>query len=192
MYMRVVSGDCKGRPLKAVPGASTRPTTDKVKEAIFNMIGPYYEGGIALDLFAGSGGLGIEALSRGMDKAIFVDREFKAVSTVKENLRACGLEKKAEVYKNDSDRALKALIKREIVFDLVLLDPPYQKQKLVSILSVLTENGLLAEDAYIMCEHGSDVDLPDEVGNLIRRKFETYGSISISIYRLNTEKTEEL
>lgn len=192
MFMRVVSGDCKGRPLKAVPGASTRPTTDKVKEAIFNMIGPYYEGGIALDLFAGSGGLGIEALSRGMDKAIFVDREFKAVSTVKENLRACGLEKKAEVYKNDSDRALKALIKREIVFDLVLLDPPYQKQKLVSILSVLTENGLLAEDAYIMCEHGSDVDLPDEVGNLIRRKFETYGSISISIYRLNTENTEEL
>ena len=80
--MRVVSGKCKGHPLKAVPGSSTRPTTDKVKESIFNIIGPYFEGGQALDLFAGSGGLGIEALSRGMDKAIFVDREYKAVATV--------------------------------------------------------------------------------------------------------------
>ena len=68
--MRVVSGKCKGHPLKAVPGNTTRPTTDKVKESIFNMIGPYFDGGIALDLFGGSGGLGIEALSRGIDKAI--------------------------------------------------------------------------------------------------------------------------
>ena len=70
--MRVVSGSAKGRPLKAVPGNGTRPTTDKVKEALFSMIGPYFEGGTALDLFAGSGGLGIEALSRGMDKAVLL------------------------------------------------------------------------------------------------------------------------
>ena len=73
IVLRVVSGICKGRPLKAVPGNTTRPTTDKVKEALFNMIGPYFNGGIGLDLFAGSGGLGIEALSRGLDKVIFID-----------------------------------------------------------------------------------------------------------------------
>ncbi|MDG0961887.1 RsmD family RNA methyltransferase, partial [Bacillus paranthracis] len=77
--MRVVSGKCKGHPLKAVPGNTTRPTTDKVKESIFNMIGPYFDGGVALDLFGGSGGLGIEAISRGIDKAIFVDRDNKAI-----------------------------------------------------------------------------------------------------------------
>ena len=72
--MRVISGTCKGRQLKAVPGSRTRPTTDKVKETIFNMIGPYFNGGLGLDLFAGSGGLGIEAISRGLDKVIFVDQ----------------------------------------------------------------------------------------------------------------------
>ena len=90
--MRVVSGVCKGRPLKAVPGNTTRPTTDKVKEALFNMIGPYFEGGIGLDLFAGSGGLGLEALSRGLDKVVFVDRDTKAIQTIHENIQACKME----------------------------------------------------------------------------------------------------
>ena len=89
--MRVVSGICKGRALKAVPGNTTRPTTDKVKEALFNMIGPYFEGGIGLDLFAGSGGLGIEALSRGLDKVIFIDRDGKAIQTIHENIKTCKL-----------------------------------------------------------------------------------------------------
>ena len=90
--MRVVSGKCKGQSLKAVPGNSTRPTTDKVKEAIFNMIGPYFEGGLGLDLFAGSGGLGIEALSRGLERVIFVDRDKSAIGTIHDNLHKCGLE----------------------------------------------------------------------------------------------------
>lgn len=182
--MRVVSGKCKGHPLKAVPGSSTRPTTDKVKESIFNIIGPYFEGGQALDLFAGSGGLGIEALSRGMDKAIFVDREYKAVATVKDNLRACRLTEQAEVYKNDSERALKALIKREMKFDLILLDPPYKKQKLVDILGTVTANNMLADDGIILCEHGSDVELPDEAGPLERWRYEKYGMIAITLYKM--------
>ena len=95
--MRVVSGKNKGLSLKAVPGMSTRPTTDKVKEAMFNIIGPYFEGGIVLDLFGGSGGLSIEALSRGIEKAIIVDREMKAIKTIKENLATCNLTDNAEV-----------------------------------------------------------------------------------------------
>ena len=109
--MRVVSGNCKGKALKAVPGNSTRPTTDKVKEAMFNMIGPYFDGGIGLDLFAGSGGLGIEALSRGLDKMIFVDRDGKAIHTIRDNIHSCGFDDRVEIYRNDAERAIKALIK---------------------------------------------------------------------------------
>ncbi|MGE7601914.1 16S rRNA (guanine(966)-N(2))-methyltransferase RsmD [Peribacillus sp. NPDC097675] len=180
--MRVVSGVCKGRPLKAVPGTGTRPTTDKVKESIFNMIGPYFEGGLVLDLFAGSGGLGIEALSRGMDRAIFVDRDFKANQTVKANLELCKFTDCAEVYKNDSERALKALVKREMMFELIFLDPPYKKQKLVDLLEEIHKNRMLSDMGYIVCEHGDDVSLPEQIGNFIIKRKEVYGSIAVTIY----------
>jgi 16S rRNA (guanine966-N2)-methyltransferase len=188
--MRVVSGDFKGRPLKAVPGTSTRPTTDKVKEAIFNIIGPYYNGGLALDLFGGSGGLGIEALSRGMDKVIFVDREGKAIATIKKNVEACRLEERVEIYRNDAERAVKALIKREVVFDLILLDPPYNNQKIISLISVIEQNGLLKEDGTIMSEHAVEVQLPAEIGRLKRVKYEDYGITAISIYEFVGEEEE--
>lgn len=87
--MRVISGEHRGRKLVAVPGKGTRPTTDKIKESIFNMIGPYFSGGIALDLYAGTGGLGIEALSRGIERCVFVERDPKAFSVVKQNVAAC-------------------------------------------------------------------------------------------------------
>lgn len=188
--MRVVSGKCKGHPLKAVPGNTTRPTTDKVKEAIFNMIGPYFEGGIALDLFGGSGGLGIEALSRGIDKAIFVDRDNKAVKVIHQNLESCRVHNQAEVYRNDAERAVKALIKRELSFDLILLDPPYKDQKIISLISVIDQHRLLNEDGLIMAEHGDDVILPKTIGGLVKVRAENYGITAISIYKYEGEGTE--
>lgn len=181
--MRVVSGDLKGRILKAVPGTSTRPTTDKVKESLFNMIGPYFTGGIGLDLFAGSGGLGIEALSRGLDKVLFVDREPKAIHIVNENLKSCGLEEKAEVYRNDSIRALKAIKKRSLAFDYIFLDPPYKKQQLVRLLEFISKENLVLEDGLIICEHGSDIQLPPNVGRLKQTRNEKYGIIGITLYK---------
>ncbi|MGM0844481.1 MAG: 16S rRNA (guanine(966)-N(2))-methyltransferase RsmD [Bacillota bacterium] len=181
--MRVISGECRGRPLKAVPGSGTRPTTDKVKEAIFNIIGPYFDSGIGLDLFAGSGGLGIEALSRGLEKVIFVDKDFKAIGTIKSNLDYCGYNEKSEVYRNDAGRALKAVIKRELSFNYIFLDPPYKKQKLHQLLEEIDENGLLNESGYVVCEHGSEYVLPKEVGTLKAIRAETYGIIAITIYQ---------
>ncbi|PLT27696.1 16S rRNA (guanine(966)-N(2))-methyltransferase RsmD [Peribacillus deserti] len=181
--MRVVSGSCKGRPLKAVPGNQTRPTTDKVKESIFNIIGPYFDGGRVLDLFAGSGGLGIEALSRGMEQGIFVDRDHKAISTIRSNLEACSFQEQAEVYKNESERALKAIIKRELSFDLILLDPPYKKHILENLVSMIEENNLLSEKGIIVCEHASDVILDREFENLILWRQEKYGMIAVTIYK---------
>ncbi|GAB6413806.1 16S rRNA (guanine(966)-N(2))-methyltransferase RsmD [Bacillus luti] len=188
--MRVVSGKCKGHPLKAVPGNTTRPTTDKVKESIFNMIGPYFDGGIALDLFGGSGGLGIEAISRGIDKAIFVDRDSKAIKVIHQNLESCRIQEQAEVYRNDAERAVKALIKREMSFDLILIDPPYKEQKIVSLISVMDQHGLLHSDGLIMAEHGNDVVLPDSIGGLVKVRAENYGITAISIYKYEGEGTE--
>ena len=184
--MRVVSGENKGIPLKAVPGNSTRPTTDKVKEAIFNMIGPYFNGGIGLDLFAGSGGLGIEGLSRGLERVVFVDREGKAITAVKDNLAACKLEDKAEIYRNDANRAIKALIKRERSFDYIFLDPPYKLQQLERLLSTIEEEHLLKKGGIIVCEHSSDVVLPKTVGRLEQVKYEKYGIIAVSIYHFTS------
>ncbi|RDU38462.1 16S rRNA (guanine(966)-N(2))-methyltransferase RsmD [Neobacillus piezotolerans] len=180
--MRVVSGSCKGRPLKAVPGVSTRPTTDKVKEAIFNMIGPYFDGGAGLDLFAGSGGLGIEALSRGLDTVIFVDRDPKAILTIKENIKACSFDNRTEVYRNDAERALKALRKRDMAFDYIFLDPPYKKQQLVSLLERIFTEKRLNSGGTILCEHSKDVQMPENAGGFTKIKSEVYGIIAISIY----------
>lgn len=185
--MRVVSGDRKGKSLKAVPGSSTRPTTDKVKEAIFNIIGPYFDGGIALDLFAGSGGLGIEALSRGVEKAIFVDRDGKAIGVIWDNIKICDLEDRVEVFRNDADRALKAIIKRGLSFDFIFLDPPYKKQQLQLLLETIDNNAVLKEQGTIVCEHSSDVNLPDQIGNFVSIKHEKYGIIAITIYTYRME-----
>lgn len=189
--MRVVSGTCKGRSIKAVPGSSTRPTTDKVKEAIFNMIGPYFEAGIGLDLFAGSGGLGIEALSRGLDKVIFVDRDPKAFQIIKENIAACDFTDKVEVYRNDAERALKAILKREIKFDFIFLDPPYKMQQLLNLLETIEYEKMLKINGVIVCEHSSEIQLPDEVGLLKNIKREKYGIIGITIYQLNDDLIRE-
>ncbi|WP_096199238.1 16S rRNA (guanine(966)-N(2))-methyltransferase RsmD [Bacillus sp. FJAT-45350] len=181
--MRVVSGEKKGMPLKAVPGSSTRPTTDKVKESIFNMIGPYFDGGMALDLYGGSGGLGIEVLSRGADKVIFVDQNKKAIDTIKENVNQCKYNDKVEIYRNDASRALKALIKREVSFSYIFLDPPYAKQQLASEISIISDHGLLEENGVIVTEHDASVQLPEKVGSAICIRKETYGDTTISIFK---------
>lgn len=185
--VRVVSGSKKGIHLKAVTGMSTRPTTDKVKEAIFNIIGPYFDGGNGLDLFGGSGGLGIEALSRGIDKVIFVDRDQKAIQTIKGNLETCRLVEHAEVYRNEAFRALKAIVKRDIKFDLILLDPPYKQQKLIELIEEISKHQLLTKHGYIVAEHGSDVSLESSIGNLRLVRHEVYGIIGVSIYRHEEE-----
>lgn len=180
--MRVISGTAKGRSLKAVPGMGTRPTTDKVKEAIFSMIGPYFDGGQALDLFAGTGGLGIEALSRGMDRAVFVDMDKQSIDIVKENLSVCRLLESAEVYRNDAERALKALAKRATRFDLVFLDPPYRLKTADRLMGGMHESGLLNDGAVILVEHDADHRYPEAFGPFGCRKLVLYGDTAVAIY----------
>jgi len=186
--MRVISGERKGMPLKAVNGMTTRPTTDKVKESLFNILGPYFDGGIVLDLFAGSGGLGIEALSRGMDKAIFIEKDGRAFQNLKENIAKCRYEDCTEMYRNDATRALKILIKKEVQADLVFLDPPYKKHQYYKMVEDIVSNGVISDGGTIVCEHDTETNLPDVFLNFHKVREEKYGGTIISFYRLEEEE----
>ncbi|MED1794338.1 16S rRNA (guanine(966)-N(2))-methyltransferase RsmD [Brevibacillus nitrificans] len=188
--MRVIAGEHKGRRLAAVPGKGTRPTTDKVKESIFNMIGPYFDGGWALDLYAGTGGLGIEALSRGIEHAVFVERDSKAFAVVKQNLATCRLEGQAELYRIDADRAIRTLAARKQVFDLVFLDPPYAHQKIAEEIRLFQELGLLADGAWIVAEHDIGVELPEEIGACVLDRASTYGETAVTLYYYEGDRSE--
>jgi RNA methyltransferase, RsmD family len=180
--VRVIAGTAKGTPLKAVPGMNTRPTTDKVKEAIFSMIGPYFDGGAALDLFAGTGGLGIEALSRGADRAVFVDADRQAVAVVRRNVEAARMAERAEIYCNTAERALRALAKRGASFRYVFLDPPYRMKNADALMAEMEARGMLEDGAVIVVEHDADHQYPETVGGMRRRRLASYGETAVSIY----------
>ncbi|TVX97719.1 16S rRNA (guanine(966)-N(2))-methyltransferase RsmD [Cohnella terricola] len=184
--MRVISGQAKGHPLKAVPGSNTRPTTDKVKEALFSMIGPYFNNGErVLDLFAGTGGLGIEALSRGAESAVFIDSSPQSVDVVRRNLSSTRLAERAEVYRNDARRALKLLQRAGKPFDLIFMDPPYVVKDCDALLLDLADKGLAAHGAIAVIEHHPDVVYPEAFGSFERSRYATYGEIALSIYGYN-------
>lgn len=175
--MRVISGKYKRLSIEAPKGMTSRPTTDKIKETIFNILGPLE--GVGLDLFAGSGGLGIEGISRGLEKVIFIDGSFQAVQTIKKNVSF--IEEPVEIYKNDYKRALKALHKRVIKFDMVFLDPPYQKDIVNEVLPLLLEYELLNQDARILVECEKQETIVTHGYEVL--KDETYGITKIMILR---------
>lgn len=190
--MRVISGNAKGRPLRAVPGTGTRPTTDKVKEAVFSMIGPYFDGGDALDLFAGTGALGIEAVSRGMSRAVFIDADRKAIETIRHNVQTARMEEHAEIFRTDAMQALKAMAKRSRAFDFIFLDPPYRMKQVPDLLLYMEEHGVAREGATVVVEHDAAHRYPERIGSFVMRRHAEYGETGISIYGFETEKEMEL
>lgn len=177
--MRVIAGEYGGRRLKALSGDNTRPTTDKVKESIFNIIGPYFEGGICLDLFAGSGGLSIEAISRGMDKAYLFEKDYKAYAVIKENIAITKEEHKFHLIKGDSKKLLHRV---EQAVDLIFFDPPYAKQTIVDDLTAIVTNQLTHEGTIVVCETDSQVVLPEEIAMFTQWKRVVYGTIAVAFY----------
>ena len=169
--MRVVSGKYGGRPLKTLDGKTTRPTTDKVKGAIFNMIGPYFDGGRVLDLYAGSGSLGIEA--------VLVEKDRRAQAIVAENIAMTKEAVRFELLKMESSRALEHLTGQ---FDLVLLDPPYAKEQIIADIEKMAERKLLSEDIMVVCETDKSVDLPEEIADLGIWKQKIYGISKVTVY----------
>lgn len=181
--MRVVSGKFRGRKLKAVPGMATRPTTDKVKESLFNIIGPYFDGGQSLDLYGGSGGLSIEAVSRGIDVATIVDRQYAAIKTIRENVAATNASQSFQIIKQDARKALKLLNNQGQKFDLVFLDPPYAKQKIVEDIAMMVNYNLLNPESIVVCETNQEANLPDELNGFELYRRHEYGITVLTIYK---------
>ena len=178
--MRVIAGRFKSRQLKSVDSKLTRPTTDKNKENLFNMIGPFFNGGVCLDLFGGSGGLGIEAISRGMDELYSVDKQYKAFATIKENIQTLKIQDVAHVYKMDYQKALQQFANENIQFDLVFLDPPYGLKISQKILDFLVKNCMLKQGCLLVIE-----DLNEEVIEIkepfVLKKQQSYGITTLQI-----------
>ena len=178
--MRVISGVAGGRRLKELQGMDTRPTTDKVKESLFNIIQFDIPGRRVLDLFAGTGQLGIEALSRGAAECTFLEQRRDAAALVRENLRLCGLEKHARVIQGESLSFLKGCREK---FDVIFLDPPYHTDLMDQALALVTEIDILSEHGIIVCETMSQRQLPRLEPPYVWGKDYRYGQIKLTIGR---------
>ena len=181
--MRIVAGEFSSRKLLTLPGEKTRPTLDKVREAVFSSLGGYFEGGICLDLYAGSGAIGLEALSRGMDYCIFCDNNPKAVSIIHANIASLKVEDRTKVYCRKDIQLLKQLVDMDYKFSLVYLDPPYKKEHNEEIIKFLSENHLLEKGARIVIEESKDDLFNDTIGSALKYKEATYGISKIHYYK---------
>ncbi|MBO5357704.1 MAG: 16S rRNA (guanine(966)-N(2))-methyltransferase RsmD [Clostridia bacterium] len=176
--MRVITGIARGKRLVTPDGSDVRPTSDKVKEALFSALQFDIEGRRILDLFAGSGQLGIEALSRGAKSCVFVDNSRASINLVKKNLEITGLSSNAKVIQ--SDFASFAAMSRD-TFDIVFLDPPYAAGMLVDAVKAVLP--LMSDYGMIICEYPPEVNLPEEVGGFNIHRTYRYGKINAAIYR---------
>lgn len=183
IIMRVVSGRFRGTRLEAVNGDKTRPTTDKVKEAMFSMLMPYLDGGDVLDLYAGTGGLSIEAVSRGMTHATLVDRQFQAIKVIQENIEKTHHADEFTVLKSPAQQALLNFVANSKTFDLIFLDPPYAKETIAADMSFMAENGLLNSDAIILAESNDEANLPNESDDFSIIQQKHYGITVVTIYQ---------
>ena len=177
--MRVITGTARGKNLKTLDNMDVRPTSDRVKEAIFSIIHFDIVEADVLDLFSGSGQLGIEALSRGARYAVFVDSSRASVEITRENLISTGLAQNSRVASMDSVDFLKGT---KSTFDIALLDPPYNKEILQNVLPLLEK--IMNDGGIVLCEHEIGLELPEKVGRLEIEKKYKYGKIELTLFKI--------
>ena len=182
--MRVIGGTFRSRQLKAKPPAGIRPTSDKLRETLFNVLGPRVEGATFLDGFAGMGAVGIEAISRGARLVYFVDQSRKACTIIRENLGSLEVREGYRVIESNLGKALDLFERDAITFDIVFLDPPYERNELYpESLSTFGARPLLGESAVLVVEHSKRIELPEMEGVLMRYRVLTQGDSTLSFYR---------
>lgn len=177
--MRVISGKARGVRLNTIEGLDTRPTTDRIKESIFNLIQFNVQNAQVLDLYSGSGALGIEAASRGAEKVYLVENSRKCHDVILENLNNTKLTDLVELVKSD---VMSGLNRLNMEFDVIIMDPPYGKNLVVPVMNSIEANARLAENGIIVVEHSITDILPETVGIFKQVKQKKYGKILISIY----------
>jgi 16S rRNA (guanine966-N2)-methyltransferase len=194
--MRIIAGTFRSRQLKSLKGIALRPTSDKLRETLFNVLADLVTGSRFVDLFAGTGAVGIEALSRGAREAIFVEKYPAAVALIKKNLELLEIRTGARVLPLDALHALKRLAEEPAAAsaraDILFLDPPYaEKERYKSVLSFLGEANLLAENAVVIAEHQRSLDLPETFGKLERVRVHRQGDAALTFFRFRPPSLPE-
>ena len=183
--VRVISGDKKGHRLSTPKGNDVRPTEDRVKESLFNIISPLKKDAVILDLFAGSGGIGIEFLSRGAARGYFIDRSQESITVINKNLVHTKLQDKAVVIKGGARLVLKRLANEKTKFDYIYIDPPFNDEKLFhSILESIAQSDVISLGGIVIVEHDKTLDLPDCYYSLRAYDTRNYGRKQMTYYRI--------
>jgi 16S rRNA (guanine(966)-N(2))-methyltransferase RsmD len=177
-FLRVIAGDARGKKLFSPSDRNIRPTSDKVKGAIFNMISAYIYDAVVADLFSGSGAIGVEALSRGARRCYFCDNSAKARALIEKNIAHCGLSERAELLCCDYRAALGVIDGADIVF----LDPPYDRDYCESCLADMASSSCVAESGVVVCEHSAAISFPGSVLGFIKIKEKKYGATGVTVF----------
>ena len=185
--MRVIAGSARRLLLKAPDGMDTRPTADRVKESLFNMLNPDLYGCAFLDLFSGSGAIGIEALSRGAQRAVLVDASMECAGIIKQNLEVTKLGENAEIINEDVYAAIERLGRRGDKFDIIFMDPPYAAGYYVPVMEAIKKADILAAEGYIVAESAKGVDFTAAEGFKIFKERKC-GPAVINFLNLEEEK----
>lgn len=178
--MRVISGSARGKKLLCAEGKDIRPTLDRVKESIFNIIAFDIPNAFLLDMFSGSGALGIEALSRGAENAIFLDCDETSISVTKQNLKATHLESLATVIKTDSIEYVKSTDRK---FDIIFIDPPYESDLYEKSLNAIKESSALTDNGFVLLEYDSEITPEFDLCGFEIVKEKKYGRVKILILK---------
>jgi 16S rRNA (guanine(966)-N(2))-methyltransferase RsmD len=188
--MRVIAGKYRSRKLMAPPGLDTRPTSDRLRETLFNVVAGSVPGSVWLDLFAGTGAVGIEALSRGAREVHFVESSGRAVRAIRANLASLGITQDVSLMERDTATALRVLEGQEVICDFCFLDPPYRQTKeYEQVLSFLSRSRLLAPESVVIAEHDKHTDLDERFGRLHRFRKLRQGDAVLSFFRLTPAAT---
>lgn len=180
--MRIIAGKAKGRKLAPVKGRAIRPTLDRVREAVFNILGAQVVGARVLDLFAGTGAIGVEALSRGATHCTFVDSAPFALRLIRDNLEITGFQGNARVVQATMPKGLTALARSGTQFDIVFADPPYDFAEYEGLLEALARSQIIADDGLIVLELRGKTTAPERAGSLPLCRSERYGDTRVAFY----------
>ncbi|WP_028991671.1 16S rRNA (guanine(966)-N(2))-methyltransferase RsmD [Thermoanaerobacter thermocopriae] len=184
--MRVIAGKLRGRKIKSIEGSEVRPTADRVKESLFNILMNKIEGSVFLDLFAGTGNIGIEALSRGAQFCYFVDKSLKSVKCIRENVAELNLIPFAKILHRDVLKVIEILDQNNTKFDIIFLDPPYYQNLAEKTLIKLGKAKLLKRGGIIIAQHHKNDKVKETYGNLVKVRENKYGETILSFYKEET------
>jgi len=195
--MRIIAGKYRSRILKSLKGSALRPTSDQLRETLFNVLGPRVQGSRFLDVFAGTGAVGIEAISRGCASAVFIENHAPAAVLIRRNLESLGIRKEAQILPLDALRGLQKLERRhkpaDSPFDFAFVDPPYaEHDQYDRVLSFLGSTRLLSPESLVIAEHRRTFELPQRIGRLLQTRILRQGDAALSFFEVQAAEGDEI